>query len=67
MSAELQPIELVCGECKHEWEEPIIVNVPLRVVSAHMLSVRCPACDAPAKKLAFRISPEDAGIRSLIL
>ena len=52
--AQLSPTPLGCRSCGHEWMEPILSMVTVRVWVLHVRSLRCPACGAGWHRLAFR-------------
>jgi len=67
MPAELQPTDLACLKCMHEWTEPLIVQVALAVFCAHVESLRCPVCGVDSSQLAFRTArPRAAGTAAVL-
>src|SRR5581483_8766086 len=49
----IQEASVHCTVCRHEWLAEMIVDAPVEVATASMLSGRCPKCGAGARKVAF--------------
>jgi len=57
MPATLQSTPLYCRKCKHEWWEPIVLNVAVDVWIVFIKHLRCPKCDATYRKISFDTRP----------
>ena len=52
-----EPIWLLCGECKHRWDDWQPGHVPISTWIAHVRTYRCPSCGS--EKVMIRITPMD--------
>jgi hypothetical protein len=53
------PIWLACKRCKHAWDDWQPRNVPIETWAAHVMTYRCPQCDAGKGDVLLRMKPLD--------